>query len=428
MQELAINGGPRAIDGTLPSFRNASGRTLGEEEVTELIEVMKSGSLSFLVGTKTGEFERAFAERYRVKTAVAVANGTAALHTAVLYLNPEPGDEIILSPVTDMGTAIPIMSQLAIPVFADIDPVTQNIDPASIESNITPRTRAIIVTHVYGHPADMDAIMAIARKHDLFVIEDCAQAHLAYHKGRLCGTIGNLGCFSFQQSKHMTTGDGGMVITNEEARFGRVLRQCSDKAWPRERGGRDHLFLAPNYHMTELQAAVGLAQLRKLDQFVAARIAAADRLTELLAGADLTPVLPMADAVGVYFFYCFRLDPARLAKPITEVAKALVAEGIDGFIGYPGQIPLYKYPVIRDHQTFGNSGWPFTLDGVRKDDFSSELCPVAERACRETICMWWTDRLEEKHLLQMAAAIRKVLTAYKAPDEAREVVLQEGLS
>lgn len=413
MKELAINGGPRAIDGTLPSFRDASGRTLGEEEIAELTEVIRSGSLSFLVGPKTGEFERAFAARFGVKTAVAVANGTAALHTAVLYLNPEPGDEIILSPVTDMGTAIPILSQLAIPVFADVDPQTQNIDPASIEKNITARTRAIIVTHVYGHPADMDAIMAIAEKHGLFVIEDCAQAHLATYKGKLCGTIGNLGCFSFQQSKHMTTGDGGMVITNEDERFGRVLRQCSDKAWPRDRGGRDHLFLAPNYHMTELQAAVGLAQLRKLDQFVAARIASADRLTALLAGADLTPVLPMADTVGVYFFYCFRLDPRSLSKPITEVAKALVAEGIDGFIGYPGQIPLYKYPVIRDRKTFGNSGWPFTLDGARQDDFSSELCPEAEKACRETICMWWTDRLEEGHIQQIAEAITKVLSAYR---------------
>jgi dTDP-4-amino-4,6-dideoxygalactose transaminase len=305
-----------------------------------------------------------------------------------------------------------VIAQLAIPVFADVDPVTQNIDPASIEKNITPRTRAIIVTHVYGHPADMDAIMAIAEKHNLFVIEDCAQAHLAYYKGKLCGTFGNVGCFSFQQSKHMTTGDGGMVITNDNERFGRGLRHCSDKGWPRERGGRDHLFLAPNYHMTELQAAVGIAQLRKLDQFVAARVASADRLTELLADVDVAPVLPMPETTGVYFFYSFRLDPDKLTAPIPDIMKALVAEGIDGFIGYPGQIPLYKYPVIREHQTFGNSGWPFTLDGVRKDDYDSALCPEAERACRETICMWWTDRMEEHHLQQIANAIGKVISAY----------------
>lgn len=413
MQDLAINGGPRAVEGTLPSFRDASGRTLGDEEMKELSDVLKSGSLSFLVGPKTGEFERQFAARYGVRHAVAVSSGTAALHTAVIYLNPEPGDEIILSPVTDVGTVIPIISQLAIPVFADVDPQTHNIDPASIERNIGPRTRAIIVTHVYGHPADMDAIMAIAKKHNLFVIEDCAQAHLALYKGKLCGTLGNLGCFSFQQSKHMTTGDGGMVISNEDERFGRGLRHCSDKGWPRERGGRDHLFLAPNYHMTELQAAVGLAQLKKLDQFVKARVSAADRLTALLSDTDVIPVLPLPRTTGVYFFYSFRLDPQRLSRPIPEVMKALTAEGIDGFIGYPGQIPLYRYPLIREHKTFGSSGLPFTLDGVRKDDFDTELCPVAERACRETICMWWTDRMEDHHLGQIADAIRKVITAYR---------------
>ncbi|MFN7597916.1 MAG: DegT/DnrJ/EryC1/StrS family aminotransferase, partial [Cereibacter sp.] len=190
MSTLAIHGGPKAIQGVLPSFRDASGRSFGEEEIAALTEVIRSGRLSFLTGPKTAEFERAFAQKYGVRNAVAVANGTAALHTAVTYLNPEPGDEIILSPITDIGTAIPIVAQLSIPVFADVDPATQNLDPASIERNITVRTRAIIVTHIYGNPADMDAIMAIARQHNLFVIEDCAQAHLAYYKGRLCGTIG----------------------------------------------------------------------------------------------------------------------------------------------------------------------------------------------------------------------------------------------
>ena len=418
MSTLAIHGGPKAIQGVLPSFRDASGRSFGEEEITALTEVIQSGRLSFLTGPKTAEFERAFAHKYGVRNAVAVANGTAALHTAVTYLNPEPGDEIILSPITDIGTAIPIVAQLAIPVFADVDPATQNLDPASIERNITVRTRAIIVTHVYGNPADMDAIMAIARRHNLFVIEDCAQAHLAYYKGRLCGTIGDMACFSFQQAKHMTTGDGGMVVSNDDERFGRKLRHCSDKGWPRERGGRDHLFLATNYHMTELQAAVGVEQLKNLDRFVSARISAADRLTGLLADVDVTPVLPVKETVGVYFFYSFRLDPARLSGTIPEVMKALAAEGIDGFIGYPGQIPLYSYPVFRDHQTFGTSGLPFTLPDARQIDYGDALCPAAESACRATICMWWTDRFEDRHLVQMAEAIRKVVRHFAKPAQA----------
>lgn len=415
MNHLALNGGPKAIAEPLPSFRDHSGRSLGEEEIAELTEVIRSGSLSFLTGKKTAAFERNFAELLGVRDAVAVANGTAALHAAVIYLNPEPGDEIILSPVTDIGSAIPIMSQLAVPVFADVDPATQNITAATIEACITPRTRAVIVTHVFGAPADMDPIMALAERRGLFVIEDCAQAHLATYKGRVCGSIGHLGCFSFQQSKHMTTGDGGMVVANEDKRFGRELRLCGDKGWPRSKGGRDHLFLAPNYHMTELQAAVGLAQLKKLPAMVQARIDAAERLTARLAGVNVQPAAILPDCRGVFFYYAFRLDPASLRAPVKEVMRALVAEGIDGFIGYPGPIPLYRYPVIRDRLTFGSSGWPFSLPGVTRNwDYSDKLCPEAERACAETVCMWWSEGLTAVHAERIGEAIEKVVTAYAA--------------
>ncbi|MCA4923308.1 MAG: DegT/DnrJ/EryC1/StrS family aminotransferase [Methylobacterium sp.] len=410
-----MNGGPKAIEEPLPSFRDHSGRSLGDEEIAELTDVIRSGALSFLTGRKTAAFERGFADLLGVREAVAVANGTAALHAAVIYLNPEPGDEIILSPVTDIGTAIPIMAQLAVPVFADVDPATQNLTAATIEACLTPRTRAIIVTHVFGAPADMDPIMELAERRGLFVIEDCAQAHLATYKGRICGTIGHLGCFSFQQSKHMTTGDGGMVVANEDKRFGRELRLCGDKGWPRAKGGRDHLFLAPNYHMTELQAAVGLAQLKKLPAMVQARIDAADRLTARLAEVDVEPAAILPNSRGVFFYYAFRLDPTGLRAPVKEVMRAMSAEGIDGFIGYPGPIPLYRYPVIRERLTFGSSGWPFTLPGVTRNwDYSDSLCPEAEKACAETICMWWSEGLTAVHADQIGDAIEKVVTAYSA--------------
>ncbi|MCA3647238.1 MAG: DegT/DnrJ/EryC1/StrS family aminotransferase [Methylobacterium sp.] len=415
MNHLAMNGGPKAIEEPLPSFRDHSGRSLGDEEIAELTDVIRSGALSFLTGRKTAAFERGFADLLGVREAVAVANGTAALHAAVIYLNPEPGDEIILSPVTDIGTAIPIMAQLAVPVFADVDPATQNLTAATIEACLTPRTRAIIVTHVFGAPADMDPIMELAERRGLFVIEDCAQAHLATYKGRICGTIGHLGCFSFQQSKHMTTGDGGMVVANEDKRFGRELRLCGDKGWPRAKGGRDHLFLAPNYHMTELQAAVGLAQLKKLPAMVQARIDAADRLTARLAEVDVEPAAILPNSRGVFFYYAFRLDPTGLRAPVKEVMRAMSAEGIDGFIGYPGPIPLYRYPVIRERLTFGSSGWPFTLPGVTRNwDYSDSLCPEAEKACAETICMWWSEGLTAVHADQIGDAIEKVVTAYSA--------------
>ena len=414
MSKLAINGGEKAIPNRLPTILDSSGRSIGKEELRHLQEVIEAGSLSFLSGRKTAELEDAFKKLYGRNEAVAVSSGTAALHTAVIALNPEPGDEIILSPITDIGTAIPVISQLAVPVFADIDPATQNISPISVESLIGERTRAIIVTHIYGNPADMDAIMRIARKHDLIVIEDCAQALLATYKDKLCGTIGHIGCFSFQQSKHMTTGDGGMVIADSKELRGRDIRLCSDKGWPRSEGGRNHLFLAPNYHMTELQAAVGLAQLSKLEHMVAARTASGNHFLEMLDGLAVDPVWSMPETHGTYFFACFRLRPDYLTVSTVEVVKALQAEGVDGFLGYPGPKPLYRYPVIQDHKTFGSSGWPFTLSNLARNwDYSQPLCPEAEKACVETVCLWWNEKLTHTHLSQISDAIQKVLSAFK---------------
>jgi dTDP-4-amino-4,6-dideoxygalactose transaminase len=206
-----------------------------------------------------------------------------------------------------------------------------------------------------------------------------------------------------------------MVVSNEDMRFGRSLRLCGDKGWPRANGGRDHLFLAPNYHMTELQAAVGLAQLRKLPGMVQARIDAAAHVTARLAGVDVEPVPILPGSRGVFFYYSFRLAPSRLRAPVKEIMNALAAEGIDGFIGYPGPIPLYRYPVIRERLTFGTSGWPFTLPGVTRNwDYSDALCPEAEKACAETICMWWSEAITEAHAERIADAIRKVVTAYSA--------------
>jgi perosamine synthetase len=250
----------------LPTIANNSGRSVGVEEAAACAAVLESGNLAYITGSQVKDFQRAFGEVYGTTSNVAVNSGTSALHTALVYLNPEPGDEILVSPITDMGDIIAILMQLCVPVFVDVDPHTQNMDPTKIEAALSERTKAIIVTHIYGSPADMDPIMEISSRHDdLFVIEDCAQTLLASYKGRLCGTIGHVGCFSFQQSKHLTTGDGGMVISNEDRRFGRALAMCHDKGWPRDGitkpvqegevvvfGSRDHLFLAPSMHPCSL--------------------------------------------------------------------------------------------------------------------------------------------------------------------------------
>ncbi len=280
---LAINGGAPYRVRPFATYANASGRSLGDEEKQLLAEVIDSGALNRNDGSKVAALERAWAEMLGVPHAQAVTSGTAALHTAVAALNLEPGDEIITSPITDMGTVIAILACNLVPTFADVDPRTGNITAETIARQISPKTRAIIVVHLFGQPADMDPILALARQHDLRVIEDCAQAHLAAYQGRLVGTMGDLGCFSFQQSKQMTTGDGGLVVSRDEALAVRA-RLFSDKGWPRGIPGlRGHLFLGMNYRMTELQGAVGLAQARKLPGMVAQRRRTAGSLRELVA-------------------------------------------------------------------------------------------------------------------------------------------------
>ena len=223
---LAIDGGTPYCKRPFPTVNDASGRWLGEEEKRLLCEVIDSGTLNRVGGSKVEQLETAWAGMMGVPFALAVTSGTSALHTAVAALDLEPGDEIITTPITDMGTVIAILACNLVPIFADVDPRTGIVTAETIEKQISPKTRAIIPVHLFGQPADMDPILALARQHDLKVIEDCAQAHLATYKGRPVGTLGDIGCFSYQQSKQMTTGDGGMVITGDEA-LAAAGRACS---------------------------------------------------------------------------------------------------------------------------------------------------------------------------------------------------------
>lgn len=416
MGKLAIDGGKPAIAEKLPTIKNSSGRTIGNEELKLVEEVLESGILAYIYGSKVRAFEERFAALMGARHAAAVSSGTAALHTAMIYRNPEPGDEVLVSPITDMGTVIPILLQQAVPVFVDVDPDTQNMDPAKIEESISPRTCAVIITHIYGNPADMDPIMEIARRHDLFVVEDCAQAHLAQYHGKTVGVIGDMGCFSFQQSKHITTGDGGMVISNEDRRYGRELRLCFDKGWPRDKPVREHYFLAPNYHMTELQAAVGLAQIGKYPRSLQQRRRAAATLDELLEGENcLRPLRNRSGCRNVYFQYPIRIRPQRLRVDAQTIVEALQAEGLPCELGYPGPVPLYLCEMIRDQKTFGTSGWPFLSPASRKRwSYPEGLCPEAEKACRETIVLPWNEGLTDRHVGLITEALLKVVRAYAA--------------
>ena len=278
LSRLAIEGGPRTKKSPY-----GTGRRYGKEELKLLAEALESNWLFGLHGQKVRKLSETFARLIGVKYCAPVSSGTGAVHVAVGTVDVRPGDEVITSPVTDFGSIVGILYQNAIPIFADLDPHTYNMDPVSIEARITRKTRAILVVHLAGNPADMNAIMKIARKHGLAVIEDCVQAYLASYRGKYVGTIGDVGCFSLNNSKHISTGDGGMVVTRRED-LGEKIALFADKFYSQVKGQRiaglvDVPQLAPSYRITELQAAVAIAQIGKLKRICRRHLAIGDAYT-----------------------------------------------------------------------------------------------------------------------------------------------------
>jgi dTDP-4-amino-4,6-dideoxygalactose transaminase len=390
-----------------PSVGNPSGRDLGEEEKKLLEEVIDSAQLNRNVGSKVVQFEKEFAEKYGTKYAIASTSGTAALHIAIGSLNLEPGDEVITTTITDMGTVIAILLCNLIPIFADVDPLTCNIEPDSIKKKLTEKTKAIIPVHIFGQSADMDPILKIAREHNLYVIEDCCQAHLAEYKGKLVGTLGDLGCFSFQQSKQITTGDGGMTITNNEE-LAKRAKLFSDKGWPRGGNGqRGHLFLAPNYRMTELQGAVGLAQLRKIDSILARRRKSAQALTNLIKEVKgINPPKIIEGALPSWWIYSFTTDEDLLGAS-KDFEKALKAEGIPFRLGYIAN-PVFSYEMIRERRTYGTSRCPWDCPRARKNiEYKEEDYPNTMRALEKVFVMSWNEGITEQDCSDLAEGIKK---------------------
>jgi len=393
---------------TLPSDADASGRDFGAEELQLLREVIESGTLNCTKGTQVKSFECAFAGRFGVPYARAVTSGTAAVHTAIAAIDPEPGDEIITTPITDMGGIAPILYQQAIPIFADVDPVTLNVTPESVAARIGPRTRAIIATHLFGNPCDVAGICKVAAAHGLPVIEDCAQAFLATQTGKLVGTIGAIGAFSLQQGKHMTTGEGGVVVTSDPA-HARWMTLFSDKAWGYGDPDPDHYFLALNYRMTDLQGAVARAQLRKLDGVVARRQHSAQRLTELLTNVPgLTLPTPLRDATHVYWKYPLIVDPSVIRGGADGLGAALKAAGVFCAPRYI-QKPAFECQVLRTRKTYGRSQCPYScrerLDGTRIVYDAADY-PGTMQGLERVVVLPWNEAYSDEHVAFIAAAVR----------------------
>lgn len=399
-----------AVGVQLPSDQNSTGRTFGSQELSLLAEVLASGTLTATKGVQTAAFQLELAKRLEVAHVAACSSGTAAIHTAISAVDPEPGEEIVTSAITDMGAITPILYQGAIPVFADVDPLTGNLTAESVETVLSERTRAVVVTHLFGNPSGLLEMAALCKAREILLIEDAAQAILAKSQGCLVGTVGDLGCFSFQQGKHLTSGEAGAVVTNNDA-LARRVRLFINKAWPYGEAGPDHEFIALNARLSELQSAVLRAQLQRLDAMVAQRKAMAALLNERLVGVPGIglPVVQPGDEHG-YWRFCLRIDPEVVPGGPDRVAAALARLDIPAAPRYI-QKPAFRCRVIAEQRTFGNSRWPFTLARPEAVDYDAARFPGTFRMLEEALVLPWNERLNEVHIDALAEALISVVGA-----------------
>ena len=356
---------------------------IGDEELKNVVEAVKSGWISSK-GKFIEEFEREFAKYCGVKYGVATANGTVALHLALKALGIGKGDEVIVPTLTFVATANAVIYCNAKPVFVDSHPNYWCIDPEKIEKAITPKTRAIIPVHLYGHPCDMDYIMEIAGKHGLYVIEDVAEAHGAEYKGRKVGSFGDVACFSFYGNKIITTGEGGMCLTNNEelAEKMKIIRnhgmRPNKKYW--------HDIVGFNYRMTNLQAALGVAQLRKLDKFVKRKREIAkwykEELKDLAEKRLITLHPEMKWAKCVYWMYSILIeDKAGINRD--ELMRKLEMRGVET---RPFFVPMHLLPMY-------NSG---------------ERLPIAEDLAKKGINLPSSVMLKRDQIKKICDEIKKI--------------------
>jgi perosamine synthetase len=390
----------------LPSDQNASGRSLGREELHLLAEVIDSGTLTSTKGAFVHDFEQRFACLLGVKHAYACSSGTAAIHAAVCAIDPEPGDEIVTSPITDMGALTPILYQGAIPVFAEVDPQTCNVTAETLEPCLSERTKAIVVTHLFGNSCEMDRIIRLAEKHTVPVLEDCAQAFLTTFQGHCVGTIGKIGCFSLQQGKHITTGEGGIVVTDDDE-LARRMFLFINKGWGYGDAEPDHYFLALNYRMTELQGAVAVAQLPKLRRAVRARMHSAEGLRQRLEGIRGIQSPHIGSGCGhTYWKYSLRVDKEVIAGGASALAAKLKERNISCAPRYI-QKPAFLCKLFQEQKTFGRSRFPFTLARPEVMNYDPSRFPLTMEALEGVLVLPWNENYLDEHVDYIANGIRE---------------------
>jgi len=391
---LAIHGGSPVRSNFLPYGR----QSVDEADIQAVVEVLRSDWLT--TGPKVADFEEAFAARVGAAHAVSFSSGTAALHGAAFAAGLEPGDEAITTPMTFAATANCVLYQGATPVFADVSRDTLNLDPEEVAKKISSKTRAILPVDYAGHPAELMPILEIARQHGLIVIEDACHALGAEYGGRRVGSIADMTVFSFHPVKHITTGEGGMVATND-AQFAETMRRfrnhgISSDARKRQNAGQWHyemVLLGFNYRLPDIVCALGIEQLKKLDANLARRREIAARYAE--AFREIPGVIPpavRADANPAWHLYPIRLDLEKLTADRAQIFRALLAENIGVNVHY---IPVHLHPYYREQ--FGYKGGEF---------------PVAEDAYTRLISLPMFHGMSDQDAEDVIVALRKVLNHY----------------
>jgi perosamine synthetase len=358
---------------------------LGPAEAANVAEAVETGWISS-AGRFIDEFERGWAAYCGVQHGVAVTNGTVALQLAVDCLGTEPGDEIIMPTFTIVSCALAAVYNGAVPVLVDSDPDTWCMDVSQVEAKITPRTRAIMPVHIYGHPVDMDPLRALADTHGLTIIEDAAEAHGATYKGRRCGSLGDISCFSFYANKIVTTGEGGMVLTDDDAIAERA-RSLRNLAFREDRRFY-HTELGHNFRLTNVQAAIGVAQLARIDEFLAIKRRMASVYCEGLAGLPLHLPVERAWAENVYWMYGVVLDEST-GMDADAFAVALAERGVQT---RPFFLGMHEQPVFHERGLFAHESYP-----------------VAERLARQGLYLPSGMALTTEQQHEVIDAVRAVL-------------------
>ena len=395
------------------------------ETLEDVLEPIKNGKVNYWTGPKGMEFEEAWAKWIGAKMAISCTNGTAALHIALAALNIGPGDEVIVPSYSFIASSFSVVQAGAIPVFGDVTD-DHTLDPDCIEALITPRTKAIIVVHLYGGVADMGPILEIAKKHNLKVVEDCAQCFGGEYKGTKAGLIGDVGCFSFCQSKHFTTGgEGGMVVTNNEE-VGWECRSFRDHGYDvktrmsmlalEEKLPYIHRRVGFNYRMTEIQSIIGLNELKRFDNWnLARRLKYAKMYDEAFAGLKGIKKLPVntAERKNSYWWYPMLVDLDVLDCDAPTIVKELGASGIPCYgIQWP---EAYEEKAYREHGGFGSAKFPFEskeyadADAV---DYSKVFCKNANALRSQTVCLFLHPSWEEVHINRCIEGFKAILAKH----------------